>query len=57
MAAETELQRSKRRRQRILFDSVAELYDAARPCYPAEIMEFLAATAGVSPGSCVLEVG
>lgn len=57
MAAETEQQRSKRHRQRTLFDGVARLYAATRPGYPAEIVEFLAATAGVGPGRPVLEVG
>jgi ubiquinone/menaquinone biosynthesis C-methylase UbiE len=57
MAAETEQQRSKRRRQRTLFDGAAQLYEATRPGYPAEIVEFLAATAAVGPGSSVLEVG
>ncbi len=56
-AAETEEQRSKRHRQRTLFDAVARLYQATRPGYPAEIVESLAATAGVGPGSPVLEVG
>jgi hypothetical protein len=55
MAEETEQQRSKRRRQRTLFDGVAQLYEATRPGYPAEIVEFLAATAGAGPGSSVLE--
>jgi ubiquinone/menaquinone biosynthesis C-methylase UbiE len=55
--AETEEQRSKRRRQRTLFDGVAQLYDATRPGYPAEIVEFLAATAGAGTGSAMLEVG
>jgi ubiquinone/menaquinone biosynthesis C-methylase UbiE len=57
MPAETEQQRAKRRRQRTLFDSVAKLYDDTRPGYPAELVEFLAATAGLGPGSSVLEVG
>jgi ubiquinone/menaquinone biosynthesis C-methylase UbiE len=57
MPAETEQQRSKRRQQRTLFDGVAQLYDASRPGYPAEIVDFLAATADVGPGSAVLEVG
>jgi ubiquinone/menaquinone biosynthesis C-methylase UbiE len=57
MAAETVQQRSKRRRQRTLFDGVAQLYEASRPGYPAEIVEFLVATAGAGPGSSVLEVG
>jgi ubiquinone/menaquinone biosynthesis C-methylase UbiE len=57
VAAETEQERSRRRRQRTLFDGVAQLYQATRPGYPAEIVEFLVATAGVGPGSAVLEVG
>ncbi len=57
LTGETEQQRSKRRRQRTLFDAVAQLYGATRPGYPAGIVEFLAATAGVGPGSSVLEVG
>jgi ubiquinone/menaquinone biosynthesis C-methylase UbiE len=57
MAAETEQERSRRRRQRTLFDGVAQLYQATRPGYPAEIVAFLVATAGVGPGSAVLEVG
>src|SRR3984957_10838657 len=57
MAAETKQQRIRRRRQRTLFDSVAQLYEDTRPGYPAEIVEFLTATAGVGPGSIALEVG
>jgi ubiquinone/menaquinone biosynthesis C-methylase UbiE len=57
VVAETEQQRSKRRRQRMLFDGVAQLYDATRPGYPAEIVEFLVATSGLGRGSSVLEVG
>ncbi len=57
MAAETEQQRSKRHRQRTLFDGVAHLYKATRPGYPAEIVESLAVIAGTGPGSAVLEVG
>jgi ubiquinone/menaquinone biosynthesis C-methylase UbiE len=57
MALETEQQRITRLRQRTLFDGVAQLYEATRPGYPAEIVEFLAATGGVGRGSSVLEVG
>jgi ubiquinone/menaquinone biosynthesis C-methylase UbiE len=57
VAAETEQERSKRHRQRLLFDGVAQLYQDTRPSYPAEIVEFLVTTAGVGPGSAVLEVG
>ncbi|MFD7963486.1 class I SAM-dependent methyltransferase [Streptomyces zaomyceticus] len=39
------------------FDEDAELYDRARPGYPAELYDDLAEFAGVRPGSRVLEVG
>ena len=54
--AEGKAERAKRRYQRGLFDSVARLYEATRPGYPAELVEFVAATAGIGPGSPVLEV-
>ena len=54
---ESERDRDKRRHQRTLFDSVAERYEASRPGYPARIVEFVAATAGLGPGAGVLEVG
>lgn len=55
--AEGKAERAKRRYQRGLFDSVARLYEATRPGYTAELVEFVAATAGIGPGSPVLEVG
>ena len=59
MATETETQteRSSRRHRRTLFDGVAELYEATRRGYPDRIVDFVVATAGVGPGSRVLEVG
>jgi ubiquinone/menaquinone biosynthesis C-methylase UbiE len=57
MAAETEQERSKRRHQRTLFDSVAQLYEASRLGYPSDIVEFAVATAAVGAHSEVLEVG
>ena len=57
MAAETEQARSRRRRQRTLFDGVARLYAASRPGYPGDVVEFAVATAAVGAGSEVLEVG
>ena len=39
------------------FDSVAELYDRARPRYPVELFDVLIATTGVRSGDHVLEVG
>jgi ubiquinone/menaquinone biosynthesis C-methylase UbiE len=57
MGAETEQERSTWRRQRTLFDSVAQLYDASRLGYPGAIVELAVATAGLGVGSAVLEVG
>jgi ubiquinone/menaquinone biosynthesis C-methylase UbiE len=57
MEPETEREFTKRRYQRTLFDGVAQLYDDSRLGYPAEIVEFAVATAGVGAGSDVLEVG
>ncbi len=39
------------------FDTVAELYDRARPGYPPELFSDLAALTGLSAGSRVLEIG
>jgi SAM-dependent methyltransferase len=44
-------------RQAETFDQVAELYDAARPGYPAALFEALTDAAGLAPGDPVLEVG
>ena len=44
-------------RQSETFDRVAELYDAARPSYPAALFQALADAAGLAPGDPVLEVG
>ena len=38
------------------FDTVAELYDRARPRYPAALFEDLAALTGAAPGTRVLEI-
>ena len=46
-----------RERLRETFGSVAELYDRARPEYPAVIFEDLAELAGLRAGSRVLEIG
>ena len=54
---EDHAERAKRRYQRGLFDGVARLYQATRPGYPPELVEFVAATAGVGAGAAVLEVG
>jgi ubiquinone/menaquinone biosynthesis C-methylase UbiE len=57
MMIETEVGREKRRRQRVLFDSVAELYDASRPVYTDDAVDCLVRTAGLDSASAVLEVG
>lgn len=57
MIIETEAGREKRRRQRVLFDSVAELYDASRPVYADDAVDHLVRTAGLGSASAVLEVG
>jgi len=54
---ETEGERVRRRHQRGLFDRVAPLYQQTRPGYPRSLVEFVAATAGVTAGDPVLEVG
>ena len=46
-----------RERLRKTFGSVAELYDLARPTYPAVVFDDLAELAGLQPGSRVLEIG
>jgi SAM-dependent methyltransferase len=46
-----------RERLRETFGSVAELYDRARPEYPAAVYDDLAELAGLEPGSRLLEIG
>ncbi|HZT86091.1 MAG TPA: class I SAM-dependent methyltransferase [Gaiellaceae bacterium] len=46
-----------RERLRETFGTVAELYDRARPTYPAVVFDDLAELAGLEPGSRVLEIG
>lgn len=48
---------SSRERLRRTFTEVAELYDQARPGYPAELFDDLTELAGLEPGSRVLELG
>ena len=55
--SESERQRSERHSQRILFDGIADRYELSRPGYPAYVVEFVTATAGLGPGAAVLEVG
>jgi SAM-dependent methyltransferase len=44
-------------RQRLAFGAVAEIYDRARPAYPAAAIDGLFAHAGLTDGDVVLEVG
>ncbi|WP_052847236.1 class I SAM-dependent DNA methyltransferase [Streptomyces avicenniae] len=46
-----------RERPRATFDGVADLYDRARPRYPEQLFTDLAESAGLTPGSRVLEIG
>ena len=46
-----------RGRLRATFDQAAELYDRARPRYPAALFDDLAGLTGIGPGSRVLEIG
>lgn len=54
---ESERERNQRHCQRVLFDGIAERYEVSRPGYPARVVEFVTATAGLGPGAAVLEVG
>lgn len=49
--------RGERLKQRVTFDQVAGTYDTARPAYPAELYEDVAAFAGLKAGDRILEVG
>lgn len=57
MTDETPEARTKRRRQRSLFDGIADQYDSTRSGYPPEIVDDLVRAADLRPGSRVLEVG
>jgi SAM-dependent methyltransferase len=43
--------------RRLSFGQVAELYEQARPSYPASLVEDVLAYAGVVPGDAILDVG
>jgi SAM-dependent methyltransferase len=47
----------RRHRLRTTFEEVPELYDRARPGYPAEVFEDLVALARLGPGARLLEIG
>ena len=55
--AESARERDKRRYQRLLFDGIAERYEAVRPGYPAHVVESVITAAGLGPGAEILEVG
>jgi ubiquinone/menaquinone biosynthesis C-methylase UbiE len=59
MFVTTETQEQRRRREdlRGLFDGIASRYDASRPGYPAEIVDAVCASARISRGAEVLEIG
>jgi SAM-dependent methyltransferase len=46
-----------RHRLRATFEEVPELYERARPLYPAQLFDDLVAYAGLEPGARVLEIG
>jgi ubiquinone/menaquinone biosynthesis C-methylase UbiE len=46
-----------RERQRVLFDSVADLYGESRQGYPEEVVRWMVETAGLTDGARVLEIG
>ena len=49
--------RARRRRRRLTFEHVADLYESSRRGYPAELLEVVVRTAELSPGSSALEIG
>jgi ubiquinone/menaquinone biosynthesis C-methylase UbiE len=54
---ETAAARAKRERSRVLFGSVADLYDETRSGYPPELIDALVETTGLRAGDAVLEIG
>lgn len=57
MVNEREHARAKRLRQRLLFGTVADLYDSSRPSYSDAVIDHLVDRAGLGESSLVLEVG
>jgi ubiquinone/menaquinone biosynthesis C-methylase UbiE len=57
MQSETDEQQRKREQQRVLFDGIAERYDASRQGYPVEVVDAIITTAEIGPGACMLEIG
>jgi ubiquinone/menaquinone biosynthesis C-methylase UbiE len=54
---ESDADRERRLAQRVLFDSVAELYQVSRRGYADELVDWVLATAGVGADDPVLEIG
>ena len=46
-----------RHRLRMMFEEVPELYDRARPIYPAQVFDDLVALAGLPEGGRIVEIG
>lgn len=57
MSVESAADRERRLAQRVLFDSVAELYQTSRRGYADELVDWVLATAAVVAGDPVVEVG
>jgi ubiquinone/menaquinone biosynthesis C-methylase UbiE len=57
MLPESDDQRVNRRRRRVLFESVAGRYQVCRHGYPADVVDWMVATAGVAAGGSILEIG
>lgn len=57
MSGETEQARTKRLRNRLLFDTVADRYYSSRLSYPGAVVEHLCGHSGTCAGGRVLEVG
>ena len=57
MVDESPEDRATRRRRRLTFDAVPDLYEATRRGYPDELLDNLVQTAQLSRGSVVLEIG
>ncbi len=55
--SETTEQRARRERQRLLFDSVADVYHETRQSYPDQVVRWIVETTGLREGAVILEVG
>jgi ubiquinone/menaquinone biosynthesis C-methylase UbiE len=57
VATESGQMRARRRQRRVLFDEIADRYQASRRGYPPQLVDFVVDTAGLRSGAAVLEVG